>query len=97
MADVLRFEWDPRKARTNYRKHGISFEEARTVFLDDDALLIDDPDSAGEERFVLLGLSAGMRTLVVCHAYRRDDVIRVISARKANKRERKAYEERSEQ
>jgi uncharacterized DUF497 family protein len=74
-------------------KHGVSFEEAQTVFLDDHALLIDDPDhSDGEERFVLLGLSSTLRALVVCHCYRRGgEVIRIISARKADPQERALY------
>lgn len=91
---VLRFEWDPRKNSANQRKHRVSFEEAETVFYDDRALLIEDPDPE-EDRFILLGLSATLRTLVVCHCYRkRDDVIRIISARRANRLERTAYEER---
>ena len=90
----LRFEWDKRKNRENQRKHGVSFEEARTVFYDDRALLVKDPDE-DEERFVLLGLSATLRTLVVCHCYREEDeVIRIISARKAHKAERADYESR---
>ena len=95
MAD-LRFEWDPRKDAANQRKHGISFEEARSVFADEHALLVDDPDhSAAEDRFILLGLSARFRILVVVHAYRaRDDVIRIISARRATRPERTRYEER---
>jgi uncharacterized DUF497 family protein len=88
----LRFDWDERKNRANQRKHGVSFEEAETVFSDDRALLLDDPDE-GEDRFVLLGLSATLRTLVVCHCYREEDaVIRIISARKAHREERKEYE-----
>lgn len=89
----MRFEWDPRKNRTNQRIHCVSFEEAQTVFLDDHALLIDDPDhSDQEDRFVLLGLSSALRTLVVCHCYRHDgDVIRIISARKADRSERAMY------
>ncbi len=67
----LRFEWDPRKALDNLRKHQVSFEEAKTVFLDDDALLIpDDEHSTEEERFVIMGFSARLRILVVCHCYR---------------------------
>jgi uncharacterized DUF497 family protein len=78
----LRFEWDAVKAATNRRKHGVSFEEARSVFLDEEALLIADPEhSESEDRFVLLGLSARIRVLVVVHAYRAGtDVIRLISA-----------------
>ena len=92
----IRFEWDPRKDRANHRKHGISFEEARTVFTDEYALLIDDPDhSVTEDRFVLLGLSVRLRVLVVVHGYRgRDDVIRIISARRATRPERDRYLER---
>ena len=92
----LRFEWDERKAVQNRRKHGVSFEEAITVFVDDHALLIDDPDhSRDEDRFVLLGLGARLRTLVVVHCYRKaDEVIRIISARKATRKERGLYGER---
>ena len=74
----LRFEWDIRKNRANHRKHGVTFEEAETVFLDDHALLIDDPAHSDEEdRFVLLGLSSTLRALVVCHCYRHGgDVIK---------------------
>ncbi|HVY41371.1 MAG TPA: BrnT family toxin [Polyangia bacterium] len=92
---ALRFEWDERKATTNRRKHGVSFEEARTVFLDEDALQIADPDhSDDEDRFIMLGISSLMRVLLVCHCYRRDDeVIRIISARKADRRERKQYDQ----
>lgn len=91
----LRFQWDERKAATNRRKHGVSFEEARTVFFDDRAMLISDPNhSQDEDRFVLLGLSVRLRTLIVCHCYRQDDdVIRIISARPANRAEHQQYEE----
>lgn len=91
--DMLRFEWDESKAAANERKHGVSFEEARTVFQDDNARLIDDPEHSGqEERFVLLGLSSTLRLLVVCHCYRRaGNVIRIISARKATPRELRFY------
>ena len=91
-----RFEWDPRKDAENKRKHGVSFEEARSVFADEYALLLDDPDhSAVEERFILLGLSARFRVLVVVHAYREsEDTIRIISARKATRRERQQYDAR---
>lgn len=95
MAD-LRFEWDSRKDSLNRRKHGVPFDEARTVFFDEHALLIDDPDhSEREERLVLLGLGHGFRILAVCHCYRRgEEVIRIISARKANRAEREQYEQR---
>ena len=92
----LRFEWDERKAAANRRKHGVSLEEARTVFFDENALLRSDEEHSDEEdRFVLLGLSAQLRALVVCHCYReQDEVIRIISARKANSFERGQYEDR---
>ena len=90
---TLRFEWNERKAAANQHRHGVSFEEARTVFFDERARLIDDPDhSEGEERFILLGLSSTLRLLVVCHCYRSEgNVIRIISARKATARESKSY------
>ncbi|MCX7144285.1 MAG: BrnT family toxin [Proteobacteria bacterium] len=90
---TLRFEWDDRKAAANLRKHGVSFEEAKSVFFDERAKLIDDPDhSDAEDRFVLLGLSSVLRLLLVCHCYRRDgNVIRIISARKAIAKESKSY------
>lgn len=91
--DEPRFEWDPAKARTNVRKHGVSFEEAETVFSDEEAILLPDPDhSADEDRFLLLGFSIGLRVLVVVHCYREDEaVIHIISARKANPSERAQY------
>lgn len=87
------FEWDERKNRANQKKHGVSFEEARTAFLDENARVMSDPDHSDEEdRFVLLGLSIRLRVVVVCHCYRADeDVIRIISARKANTAERQEY------
>ncbi|MBI3530753.1 MAG: BrnT family toxin [Betaproteobacteria bacterium] len=90
---TLRFEWNARKASTNARKHGVTFEEARSVFFDERARLIDDPDhSKDEERFVLLGLSSSLRLLLVCHCYRsQGNVIRIVSARKATAKESKAY------
>jgi uncharacterized DUF497 family protein len=89
-----RFEWDEKKSAANRRKHGVSFEEARTAFLDDNARVIPDPEhSDDEERFVLLGLSISLRVLVVCHCYRQnDEVIRIISARKADEDEIKQYQ-----
>lgn len=87
------FEWDERKNRQNKRKHGVSFVEAETVFLDENAIRYYDPDhSEDEDRFIMLGMSFKLRVLVVCHCYRRDDkVIRIVSARKANKKESAAY------
>jgi uncharacterized DUF497 family protein len=92
----LRFSWDPHKARANLRKHGVSFEEAETVFLDEHALLIEDPDPAsGEDRSLLLGMSTVARVLVVCHCVRdRVDAMRIISARRADKQEQAQYWER---
>jgi hypothetical protein len=70
---AISFEWDEKKNASNKQKHGVSFEEAKTVFVDENALLIHDPDhSDDEDRFVMLGLSARLRVLVVCHSYRRD-------------------------
>ena len=91
---MLGFEWDANKARSNVAKHGISFEEATTVFDDPYARVIADPDhSLDEERFVILGLSSQARELVVCHCLRGTDksVIRIISARKATKTETRQY------
>jgi uncharacterized DUF497 family protein len=92
MTDLV-FEWDEGKSRANRRKHGISFEEARSAFLDENARVIPDPEHSDEEnRFVLLGLSAAVRILVVCHCYREDEsVIRIISARKADREEQHQY------
>ena len=90
---TLRFEWDERKATANARKHGVTFDEAKSVFVDERAKLIDDPDHSEEEdRFVLLGLSSALRLLLVCHCYREQgNVIRIVSARKASGRESKSY------
>ena len=94
--DELRFERDPVKARLNLRKHGIAFEEAQTVFADDDAILLADPAHAeSEDRFYLLGLSSRLRVLVVIHCYQSDDgIVRLISARKATPSERAQYDAR---
>ena len=87
------FEWSARKASENKRKHGISFQEAKSAFLDENARVIADPEhSDDEERFILLGLSVQLRLLVVVHCYRESDgVIRIISARKADRSERQQY------
>lgn len=89
----LRFAWDERKARRNVLKHDVTFEGAASAFFDEHARLIHDADHCGdEERYLLLGLSAKLRLLVVCHCYRQaDQVIRIISARKAGKREVEQY------
>jgi len=90
---AISFIWDEKKARENLKRHKISFEEAQTVFSDPNARMIFDPEHSGdEERFILLGISSGLKLLVVCHCYREDDmVIRIISARKAKKSEQKQY------
>jgi uncharacterized protein len=91
--DDYGFDWSPAKARLNARKHGVTFDEAQTVFADDDALLVEDAaHSDGEQRFHLLGTSAQLRILVVVHAYREPSgIIRLISARKATPSERAQY------
>jgi uncharacterized DUF497 family protein len=87
-----RFEWDPRKAAANLSKHGVSFDEAKGAFYDDHGLVMADPDhSEDEDRFVLLGVGTSGRLLVVVHLVREEDAIRIISARKATKRERTFY------
>lgn len=89
----LAFEWDSRKDAANRKKHHVSFLEAKTAFTDEFGRLIADPDHSEEEdRFILLGTSIHSRLLVVCHCVRHGETIRIISARKANKRERKTYE-----
>ena len=86
------FEWSQEKASSNIKKHGVSFDEAVTVFWDENALIINDPDhSEDEDRFILLGMSENLRILVVIHC-ERGDTIRLISARTATKQERKQYE-----
>ena len=92
--ETIQFEWDENKNQINQRKHGISFQEAKTVFYDEEALVIDDPEhSEQEDRFIILGLSNQANLLVVCHCYLASDtVIRIISARKATKTESKYYE-----
>ena len=91
----IRFAWDENKNQINQKKHGISFDEAKTVFYDEEALIIDDPaHSKEEDRFLILGFSQKANLLVVCHCYRESDrVIRIISARKATRTEAKQYGE----
>lgn len=90
------YEWDTQKAADNERKHGVSFDEARTVFLDPLAETFDDPDhSADERRFITIGTSAGERVLFVAHVDRGEDRVRIISARVATRGETHAYQERS--
>ena len=90
---TLRIEWDDKKAAANLKLHGVSFDDAQSVFSDERAKLIDDPDhSDDEDRFVLLGMDSALRLLLVCHCYRSEgNVIRIISARKAIAKESKSY------
>ena len=87
------FDWDENKNQINQKKHGINFEEASSVFYDEKAILFDDPEhSEWEERFILLGMSNAVNVCIVCHCYRESDtVIRIISARKATKKEAERY------
>lgn len=94
---MINFEWDHNKNKVNVVKHGVLFEEAVTVFGDEYSLIIPDPEhsDAVEDRFVIMWCSSKGQILVVCHCYRESDsLIRIISARKATKKERKQYEER---
>ena len=90
---AIEFEWDAKKAKANTKKHGVTFEEARTTFYDENALQFFDPEhSEDEDRFILLGTSFKLNTLVVCHCFRQDEkIVRIISARKADKDEAKVY------
>ncbi|MFC1744678.1 BrnT family toxin [Candidatus Riflebacteria bacterium] len=91
---MIIFEWDTKKDRLNQKKHGVSFNEAKSVFFDENAVqFFDEPySSTREERFLMLGLSSSLRILLVCHCIREDEkTIRIISARKATKKERKFY------
>lgn len=86
---MIKFEWDKRKNTKNIKKHGVSFEESVEAFFDEQGIVINDPDhSENEERFILLGYTSKAKLLVVCHCYRQNEsIIRIISARKANKKE----------
>ena len=93
----LKFEWDPKKAAANAKKHGVTFEEASTAFADWDSITVPDPDhSIGEQRWYLLGMSERGNLLVVSHTERKD-TFRIISAWRANRRQRKQYEEQFEE
>ncbi len=88
----IEFEWDESKSRSNKRKHKVSFEEAQSAFLDENAIRYFDPDhSKDEDRFLMLGMSLTLRVLVVSHCYKENDIIRIISARKADKKEQESY------
>jgi len=91
--DMIEFEWNLRKSRENANKHGVTFEEAQSVFYDDNAIQFYDADHSDEEdRFILLGLSIELNLLVVCHCERENgEVIRIISARKATRKESRHY------
>ncbi len=93
--NMIEFEWDAVKAAANLRKHGVSFEDAQTVFYDEFAVqFYDKPHSASEDRFLMLGMSSAAHLLLVCHCERREgDLIRIISARKATKQESSFYEQ----
>lgn len=89
---MIKFDWNLAKAASNLRKHGVSFEEAQTVFYDEFAIqFYDEPHSTDEVHFLMLGMSSGAHLLLVCHCERDDDVIRIISARKATKQECSYY------
>ena len=92
---MIKFEWNPAKAASNLKKHGVSFEEAQTVFYDEFAVqFYDEPHSEEEDRFLMLGMSSGAHLLLVCHCERDGgDIIRIISARKATKQESSHYEQ----
>jgi uncharacterized DUF497 family protein len=91
--EYIRFQWDAHKSVVNQRKHGVSFEEAQSAFYDPQARVMADPEhSETEDRFLLLGMSLSLRILVVCHCYREsEEVIRIISARRATKKEAGQY------
>ena len=90
---MIKFEWNSTKAASNKKKHGVSFEEAQSVFYDEHAIQFYDPEhSKSEDRFILLGASCRLNTLVVCHCFRQEEtIIRIISARKADKEEEREY------
>ena len=93
---MQQFEWDDEKNMATIKKHGVSFDEASTVFYDQFGIRIFDPDhSDDEDRFLLLGMSSKTRILIVCHCYRQENVIRLISARKATKNEASTYYKRN--
>ena len=90
---MIKFEWNSAKATSNHKKHDVSFEEAQSVFYDEHAIQFYDPEhSKSEDRFILLGASFKLSTLVVCHCFRREEtIVRIISARKADKEEERIY------
>lgn len=90
----MEISWDPRKAEINLKKHGVSFEEAATVIQSAMTVTIEDDSSLDEQRFVTIGVSVKLRVLMVVHTYRAEEEIRIISARKATRKEQEIYEER---
>jgi len=90
----LIFDWDSEKSKVNHKKHGVSFEEAESVFEDEQAVTIyDEKHSDDEDRFIIIGISSKLRELTVCHCCRNgDDIIRIISAWRATKKETELYE-----
>ncbi len=91
---MIKFEWNPSKAQANLKKHGVSFDEAKSIFYDELAVqFYDNDNSESEDRFIMLGISKELNVLTVCHCERKDgEIIRIISARKATKNERKFYQ-----
>lgn len=92
---MILFEWDETKNEKNQKKHGVAFEDAKTVFYDDHAILFDDPEhSVDEERFLIIGLAENNGICIISHCYRESaDIIRIISARRATKKEKATYQE----
>ena len=88
----MKFEWDPHKAKANFKKHGVSFEDAKEALICEILVVLKENSDSGEERYVYLGMCKKLNVLVVVVAYRGEDITRIISARKANKKERKFYE-----
>lgn len=87
----LYFEWDEQKRKTNLKKHGVDFADVTGLFYDDETLIIEDPELHNEQRFIALGLDAMSHVVVVVHVYKEDDLIRIISARKADPKERQQF------
>jgi uncharacterized DUF497 family protein len=87
----LYFEWDEQKRKTNLKKHGVDFADVTGLFYDDETIIIEDPELHNEQRFIALGLDAISRVVVVVHVYKDDDLIRIISARKADPKERQQF------
>lgn len=89
--EELKFTWDERKRQTNIKKHGIDFADVTGIFYDDETIIIEDPEHYDEQRYIALGIDAKSRVVVVVHVYREEDVIRIISARKADPTEHQQF------